>query len=157
VRSFQTPQVYVTGEVARPGMVPYMPGLTLLQVLAASGGTLPSGDVTKLVILRRTDAQSAAVLRPGLTKTYRAEPTRDVTLEPYDVLLIPPTRVQSLAETLDAYVYKLFAPLKNSTFGYVYGSTKVYPLPSIENPNPTPRSASPCAMCCAWCSSTGPR
>jgi polysaccharide export outer membrane protein len=126
VRSFQTPQIYVTGEVARPGMVAYMPGLTLLQVLAASGGTLPSGDVTKLVILRRTDAQSAAVLRPGLTKAYRAEPTRDVTLEPYDVLLIPPTRVQSLAETLDAYVYKLFAPLKNSTFGYVYGSTKVY-------------------------------
>jgi polysaccharide export outer membrane protein len=126
LRSFQTPQVYVTGEVARPGMVAYTPGLTLLQVLAESGGTLPSGDIRKLVILRRTDAETAAVLRPGLTKTYRAAPTRDLVLAPYDVLLVPPTRAQSLAETLDAYVYKLFAPLKNSTFGYVFGATKVY-------------------------------
>jgi polysaccharide export outer membrane protein len=126
VRTFQTPQIYVTGEVAKPGMVAYTPGLTLLQVLAESGGNLPSGDVTKIVILRRIDVGSAAVLRPGLTKTYRSAPTRDFELQPYDVLLVPPTRVQTLAETLDSYVYKLFAPLKNSTFGYVYGSTKVY-------------------------------
>lgn len=126
IRSFQTPQVFVTGEVARPGMMPYTTGLTLLQVLAESGGNLPSGDVTKLVILRRSAAQTAEVLRPGLTKSYRIAPTQDVALQPYDVLLIPPTGAQKLAESLDAYVYKLFAPLKNSTFGYVYGSTKVY-------------------------------
>ena len=54
VRSFQTPQVFVTGEVAHAGMVPFTNGLTLLQALAEAGGHLPSGDVTQLVILRRT-------------------------------------------------------------------------------------------------------
>ena len=126
VRSFQTPQVFVTGEVLRPGMFPYAAGLTLLQVMAEAGGHLPSGDVTKLVIIRKTSDQTAQLLRPGLTKSYRNTPTRDFALAPYDVLLVPPTRAQNLAEALDKYVYKLFAPLKNSTFGYVYGSTKVY-------------------------------
>lgn len=126
VRSFQTPQVFVTGEVARPGMMPYTPGMTLLQALAEAGGHLPSGDVTKLVILRRTSPTAADVLHPALTASYRRAPTRDFAMRPYDVLLIPPTRAENLAQSLDRYVYKLFAPLKNSTFGYVYGSTKVY-------------------------------
>ena len=126
LRSFQTPQVFVTGEVARAGMLAYTPGLTLLQALAEAGGHLPSGDVTKIVILRKTADQTAQLLRPGLTRTYRAAPTLDVMLQPYDVLLVPPTKAENLAQSLDRYVYKLFAPIKNSTFGYVYGSTKVY-------------------------------
>jgi polysaccharide export outer membrane protein len=126
LRSFQTPQVFVTGEVARAGMLAYTPGLTLLQALAEAGGHLPSGDVTKIVILRKTADQTAQLLRPGLTRTYRAAPTLDVVLQPYDVLLVPPTKAENLAQSLDRYVYKLFAPIKNSTFGYVYGSTKVY-------------------------------
>jgi len=126
VRSFQTPQVFVSGEVSRPGMVAFVPGLTLLQVLSEAGGNLPSGDITKLVILRRTAAQTADVIRPALTKAFRSDPTRDVTLQPYDVILLPPTRAQTLAEALDRYVYKIFAPLKNSSFGFVYGSSRVY-------------------------------
>lgn len=127
VRSFQTPQVFITGEVARPGMMPYTQGMTLLQALSEAGGHLPSGDVTKLVILRKTAAQTADVLHPGLNKTYRMSPDRDVALQPYDVILLPPTRAQNLAEAIDRYVYKLFAPLKNSSFGYVYSSARVIP------------------------------
>jgi polysaccharide export outer membrane protein len=126
VRSFQTPQVFVTGEVARPGVVPYTPGLTLLQALAEAGGHLPSGDVTKLVILRRATPQSAQVLRPGLTSNYRTKPTLDFALQPYDVVLMPPTGAQTLAEELDRYVYKLIAPVKNSSFSYLLNGTKVY-------------------------------
>ena len=126
LRSFQAPQVFITGEVARPGMLPFTPGLTLLQLLAEAGGHLPSGDVTQIVILRRSADQSAARIRPDLSRTFRNAPTKDVALQPYDVLIVPPTRAQNLAEVLDRYVYKLFAPLKNSTFGYVYGSTRVY-------------------------------
>jgi polysaccharide biosynthesis/export protein len=126
VRNFQTPQVFITGEVARPGMAPYASGLTLLQALAEAGGTLPSGDVSKLVIVRRTAEQTATLVRPGLTQTYRGAPTLDVVLRPYDVILLPPTRAQNLADELDRYVYKLIAPLKNSSFNYVFDGTRVY-------------------------------
>lgn len=127
VRSFQTPQVFVTGEVGRPGMIPFTTGLTLLQALAEAGGHLPSGDVTKIVIMRKSAAQTADLIRPGLTKTFRSAPTLDIDLQPYDVVILPPTKAQNVAENLDRYVYKLFAPLKNSSFGYVYSkSTTVY-------------------------------
>ena len=128
VRSFQAPQVFISGELPRPGMVPYVSGLTLLQVLAESGGQLPSGDVTKLIILRRTSATTADVLRPGLTRSFRTEPTRDVLLAPYDVIVLPPSGAQKVAEWMDKYVYKIFAPLKNSSFSYVYAvnSNKLY-------------------------------
>jgi polysaccharide export outer membrane protein len=127
LRTFQTPQVYVTGEVAKPGMIAYTPGLTLLQALAEAGGHLASGDVTKLVILRKTADQTADVIRPKLTSTYRGAPTEDVVLQPYDVILLPPTRSQNLAEALDRYVYKIILPLKNSSFSYVWSrATTVY-------------------------------
>jgi protein involved in polysaccharide export with SLBB domain len=126
VRSFQEPQVFVGGEVARAGMIHYTPGLTLLQALTAAGGNLPSGDVTKLVVLRRATAATSNVLRPNLTKTFRTAPTHDIVLEPFDVVLLPPSKAQSVAEAMDKYVYKIIAPLKNSTFGYIYGATKVY-------------------------------
>lgn len=125
VRTFQTPQVFVTGEVQHPGMLAFSPGMSLLQAIAASGGSLPSGDVTKLVVLRRSGQrgaelqQSAELLRPQLSSTYRGAPTKDLLLQPYDVVLLPPTRAQNLADVLDRYVYKIFAPLKNSSFSYV--------------------------------------
>lgn len=128
VRSFQTPQVFITGEVAHPGMVPFTHGITLLQALAEAGGHLPSGDVTQLVILRRTAAQSADVLKPGLTQDYRSAPTRDVALQPYDVIMLPPTGAQRVSEWMDRYIYKIVAPLRNSSFGYVYAvnSNRLY-------------------------------
>jgi polysaccharide biosynthesis/export protein len=119
LRSFQTPEVFVTGEVAHAGTLPYAPGMTLLQALAAAGGNMPSGDVTKLVVLRRSASDTADVLHPQLSKTFRAAPTRDFELQPFDVILLPPTRAQKVAESLDKYVYKIIAPLKNSAFSYV--------------------------------------
>jgi polysaccharide export outer membrane protein len=127
LRTFQTPQIYVTGEVAKPGMIAYTAGLTLLQALAESGGNLPTGDVTKLVILRKSAAQTADIIRPKLTSTYRGAPTEDVVLQPYDVILLPPTRSENLAEALDRYVYKIIVPLKNSSFSYVWSrATTIY-------------------------------
>jgi polysaccharide export outer membrane protein len=127
VRSFQVPQVYFAGEVGRPGLIPYTPGMTLLQALSEAGGNLPSGDVTKLVILRKSAGQTADLVRPHLSKTFREAPTEDVVLQPYDVVVLPPTHAQNVAEWLDRYVYKLFAPLKNSSFSYVYSrATTVY-------------------------------
>jgi polysaccharide export outer membrane protein len=127
LRTFQTPQIYVTGEVQKPGMIAFTPGLTLLQALAESGGHLPSGDVTKLVFLRKAAGQTADIIRPKLTGTYRGAPTEDVILQPYDVILVPPTRAENLAEALDRYVYKIIAPLKNSSFSYVWSrATTVY-------------------------------
>ncbi len=120
VRSFQAPQIFVAGEIARPGMFPFSPGMSLLQALTQAGGHLPSGDVARLVVLRRTANGAAQVIEPHLSRTYLASPDKDLALQPYDVVLMPPTRVAQLGQDLDQYLFKILPPLRNSSFGFVY-------------------------------------
>lgn len=124
VRSFQNPQVYVAGEMTRPGMFAYTPGMTLLQALAQAGGHLPSADIEQLVVLRRGQGGTADVLRPGLSRQYQAAPDKDMVLQPFDVVMMPPTRVALLGQNLEQYVFKILPPLRNSSFGFVYDIRK---------------------------------
>jgi protein involved in polysaccharide export with SLBB domain len=124
VRSFQAPQIYVAGEMARPGMFAYTPGMTLLQAMAQAGGQLPTGDIENLVVLRRTSKGTAEVLEPRLSRYYLNAPDKDLMLQPYDVVLLPQTAVAVLGQNLDQYVFKILPPLRNSSFGFVYDLKK---------------------------------
>lgn len=124
VRSSAPLQVYVTGEMARPGMYGYTPGMTLLQALAQAGGHLPTADIQGLVILRRTPDGSAEVVVPALSSQYLSNPDKDIALQAFDVILLPQTRVAALAQNLDQYVFKLLPPVRNSSFGFVYDLKK---------------------------------
>jgi protein involved in polysaccharide export with SLBB domain len=124
VRNTQAPQVFVSGEVAKPGVLGYRPGLSLLQALAEAGGTLPTGDGSHIVILRRGagapgQPDAVQVLRLDLPKDFVRQPDRDIALQPFDVVLLPKS---DLAVTSDNITQVLNAiPLmKNSSFGFVY-------------------------------------
>lgn len=119
-RSVPPPQVFIGGEVGRPGVLAYRPGLSLLQALIEAGGQLPSGDATQLVVLRRGGAEQVAVLRPGLSAQYMRSPDQDVMLQPYDVVLLPKSDAATLADRLNQYVFNLFPVLRNSSLGFSY-------------------------------------
>jgi polysaccharide export outer membrane protein len=127
LRSFQSPQVYVAGEMARPGMFSFTPGLTLMQLLAQAGGHLPSGDIGNLVILRRNAEGTADVLEPRLPLRYLAAPDKDIVLQPFDLVLLPPTPIAVLGQNLDQYLFKILPPLRNSSFGFAYNINGVRP------------------------------
>jgi polysaccharide export outer membrane protein len=86
--------IYILGEVAKPGKAEVVPGTTLLQFLAESGG-MTKFAATKRIQLRRTDAST------GTEKVYRfnyravldgaAFPT--VTLQSGDVIIVPQLRL----------------------------------------------------------------
>lgn len=119
-RSFQAPQVFVGGEVGRPGVLAFRPGLSLVQALVESGGQLPSGDLSQLVVLRRSAGGSAQTLHPALGPDFLKTPDRDLLLQAFDVVLLPKSDVASLADRLNLYVFNLFPPLKNSSLGLGY-------------------------------------
>jgi len=119
-RGFQPAQVFVGGEVGRPGVLAFRPGLSLLQALVEAGGQLPAGDATQLVVLRRGVDESIQVLRPGLPQDYLRAPDRDLVLQPFDVVLLPKSDAATLADRLNTYLFNLFPPLKNSSFGFSY-------------------------------------
>lgn len=120
VRSFQPPQVFVGGEVLRPGVLAYRPGLTVIQAIAESGWYLPSAEVSKLMVLRRTADNGSQLLRPDYGYDLNGEHKADVLLQPFDIVLLPKNSAASLADSLNQYVFNLFPPLRNSSLGFSY-------------------------------------
>ena len=52
-------KVAVIGEVTRPGLVDYQPGMTLLEALKAVGGLTPFADPARAAVLRYSRGLSA--------------------------------------------------------------------------------------------------
>ena len=124
VRSTQAPQVFVAGEVGKPGVIAYRPGLTLLQAMAEAGGALVTGDASHIAVLRRgTGApgqpDSVVVLRLDLPRDFARQPDRDVALQPFDVVILPKSDLALSGDRISQYL-GLLPPLKNSSFGFVY-------------------------------------
>lgn len=120
VRSFQAPQIFVGGEVLRPGMLAWRPGMTVIQAIAESGWYLPSAEISKLMVLRRTADNRSELLRPDFGPDLNGEQRADVALQPFDVVLLPKNSAASLADALNLYVFNLFPPLRNSSLGFSY-------------------------------------
>ena len=124
VRSYQAPQVFVAGEVGKPGVINYRPGLTLLQALAEAGGALVTGDAEHIAVLRRGPGapgqpDAVQVLRLDLPKDFARQPDRDVALQPFDVVILPKSDLALTGDRIQQYL-GLVPPLKNSSFGWVY-------------------------------------
>jgi polysaccharide export outer membrane protein len=120
VRNFTPPQVFVGGEVARPGTLAYRPGLSLVQAVVESGGQLASGDPSKLVILRRGPDNAVEVIQSGFDADVLRSPDRDILLRPFDVVMLPKSGVATLADNLNQYVFNLVPFLRNSSVGATY-------------------------------------
>lgn len=125
VRSAQAQQVFIAGEVTRPGVIGFRPGLTLLQAIAEAGGTLPTGDGAHIVVLRRGQGapgqpDAVQVLRLDLPRDFVRQPDRDVALQPFDIVMLPKSDIAVLGDKLNQYLFNILPPLKNSSFGFVY-------------------------------------
>ena len=120
VKTFQVPQVFVGGEVVRPGVLAWRPGLTVIQAVAESGWYLPSAELSKLMVLRRTSDNRAEVLRPEFGFDLNREHKADLALQPFDVILLPKTSAANLADALNQYLFNLLPPLRNSSLGFSY-------------------------------------
>lgn len=124
VRSYQAPQVFVGGEVGKPGVVGYRPGLTLLQALVEAGGSLATADAAHIVVLRRGAGapgrpDAVQVLRLALPPDFMRQPDRDVALQPFDVVVLPKSDLAAAGDRVSQYL-NILPPLKNSSFGFVY-------------------------------------
>jgi polysaccharide export outer membrane protein len=124
VRSYAAPQVFVAGEVGRPGVLAYRPGLTLMQAMAEAGGALVTADAAHIAVLRRGSGApgqpgAVEVLRLDLPKDFARQPDRDVALQPFDVVVLPKSDVALAGDRLQQYL-NVLPFLKNSSFGFVY-------------------------------------
>ncbi|WP_442975349.1 SLBB domain-containing protein, partial [Salmonella enterica] len=65
VRSFAyaPPQVYIGGEVMRPGVLAHRRPLTLLQALFEAGGNRPTAELRSVLIMRKSGDEPLVIRR----------------------------------------------------------------------------------------------
>jgi polysaccharide export outer membrane protein len=90
LNSMPNRQIYVEGEVAKPGAFPLQPGMTAVQALALAGGVTVDSAPGKTVLIRRDACGqpqgskvdlASAIKKPGSVE--------DVALLPHDVVVVP--------------------------------------------------------------------
>jgi polysaccharide biosynthesis/export protein len=88
VTAMNSQRVYVTGEVAHPGPIPLLPGMTLLQALSSAGFT-QFANLKSIYLLRTENGQETKI--PFKYKdAIRGKNTQtDLALKPGDTIVVP--------------------------------------------------------------------
>jgi polysaccharide export outer membrane protein len=81
-------QVYVTGQVGKPGGYPLITPISVLQVIAQAGGLSTFANRKDIVILRSSGGQVQR-LKFNYNNAVRGDPTQNISLQPGDTVIVP--------------------------------------------------------------------
>ena len=87
VSQINSQRVFVTGEVARSGAMPLLPGMTALQALSSAGGFTQFARTKGIYILRTQNGKQEKI--PYDYKDVLKGKKEDVALQPGDVIVVP--------------------------------------------------------------------
>jgi polysaccharide export outer membrane protein len=120
VREFGAPEVYVLGEVTKPGGYPYHELQTCLQSVALAGGPNREAKMNSVLIIRQDKGQLVAArwdLKDLMKGHLRGG---DPIVRPYDVIYIPRNFISKVGEFLDTYLAAVLTPLDLSVRWFYY-------------------------------------
>jgi protein involved in polysaccharide export with SLBB domain len=105
VKNMPARQIYVEGQVTRPGSFPLQPGMTALQALAEAGGVTPDAADDSVVLIRRDACGRPTGQRIDLASAADgASSAEDVGLMPYDILVVPRSRIANMDLFVQHYI-----------------------------------------------------
>ncbi len=84
------PSVYVMGQVQRPGAIPFVKDLRVVQALAMAGGFTPFASPSRVAVIREEGAKRVT-LAVDVTAILSGEGAQDVELKVGDVIHVPET------------------------------------------------------------------
>ncbi len=102
-------RAFVFGEVQRPGPVPLAKPMTVLQIVAQSGGVLPTGSLRNVKILYWTEKNEPAVKTLDLVKMFSGLTLEQDMIVPNNaVIYVPKTTIAKMDMWVDQYIKQLF-------------------------------------------------
>lgn len=106
LRAFGSLQVFVGGEVQRPGYLELSGGdRRVLQVIMSGGGFLPTARTDEVLILRTGPDGTQQIFSVDLTKALSGEDlAQNVRIRPLDVVMVPRSDIASLDVWMDQHV-----------------------------------------------------
>jgi polysaccharide export outer membrane protein len=126
VRQFASQKVYVGGQVLRPGVVALRGEMTLLDAIMEAGGNKLTGSDSEVILIRKSDEGRAVrhqlFLKPKKEGDLEAG---NVVLQPFDVVLIPETRIARIDRWVDEYIRQMVPLTLTAGFTYLTSSGTV--------------------------------
>ncbi len=105
VKNMPGRQVYVQGQVNHPGAFPLEPGMTALQALADAGGVTQDASDDNVVLIRRDACGRPTGERLDLASAVDSPGKgEDAALMPYDVLVVPRSRIANMDLFVQQYI-----------------------------------------------------
>lgn len=91
IREYGNKQVYVLGEVAKPGSyaLPTEAPLTVIEAVALAGGFTQYAATNRTRVIRNNDGRNVTFVVEVTAITKRGEKSKDIRLEPNDVVFVP--------------------------------------------------------------------
>jgi protein involved in polysaccharide export with SLBB domain len=124
VKSYASQKVYVGGEVPRPGAISLASKLTVMDALMEAGGPRHTGNNSTVVLLRKNERGTASIYKVSLkTKGKEPSPASTTVLVPFDVVLVPETRVARVDRWVDQNLRQMVPAIMTAGFSYLQNAT----------------------------------
>jgi len=105
VRQIPSSQVYVGGEVGKPGTVPFVSGLTLYQAIQAAGGLLKTAQRSNIVLIsRKRDGHATGTVVDIRPIASGEHPDADVRLRASDIVVAPTSKIADVNIFVEQYI-----------------------------------------------------
>jgi len=127
VRSYGNRKVYVGGEVAHPGALVVLGPKTVAQAIVESGGIKESAHRSAVILIRRTPAGTPATYDVAMNRAGKGPDATTTLVQPFDVILVPESRISKLDRAVDQYVRRMIPALLSGGFTYLYGNSQFVP------------------------------
>lgn len=126
--NYAAQKVYVGGEVLRPGVVALPGKMTVLEAIMEAGGMKNTGRSSSVVLIRKTE-NGDPVSRTVSFKNKHERPSEasQILVRPYDVILVPESRIASTDRWIDQHIRQLIPLNMSAGFSYLANSSVLLP------------------------------
>jgi protein involved in polysaccharide export with SLBB domain len=123
VRGFYAQTVICDGEVGRPGAVPLMKPMTVMELIAQSGGFKESARTNEVIVIRRTTARPIVAVINLDKARDNSDMSQDIQVIPSDIVYVPRSPIANVDLFVDQYIRRLIPfslPEVIPTPSYIY-------------------------------------
>ena len=106
----------VIGDVAQPGIKPMTRRLSVSEAIAEAGGVLPTGNRSKVVVLRKQPNGKLEPIPVNISAIYKGQAPDSIYLAPGDQVIVPGNRLKTFQKIMSFTSVLSFARLFTGGF-----------------------------------------